>query len=72
MEEEQKDAVERRHKAELEQQIRQRIETKESLTRQMEEGIEKRRQEAREDARYKEEVNRFIFFICDDKKAFSS
>lgn len=70
MQEEQKETLERRHREEVEKQIRQRIETRESLSKQMDEVAERRRQEAREDAKYKDEVrvyDRNISFIAISK-----
>jgi isocitrate lyase len=55
-EEEQKQAMEQQHRANVEKALRQRIEVRESLMHQMTERQEKLRQEAAEDAKYKEEV----------------
>lgn len=73
MQEEQQEALERRHRDEIETQIRQRLETRASLSRQMEEVAERKRQEARENALYKEEVSIFmeIFAMAIHNRLFS-
>lgn len=60
MEAEERESIEQKHKEEIEREFRRRIETHDSLLRQMEERREKLRQEAEEDARYKEQV----FYKC--------
>lgn len=56
LEAEEREALEQKHKEEVEREFRRRIETHDSLMRQMEERRVKLRQEAEEDARYKEQV----------------
>ncbi|ERL94884.1 hypothetical protein D910_12157 [Dendroctonus ponderosae] len=56
MVEEQKEALERRHREEIEKQIRQRIEVRESLTEQLKEKEDRCRQEAIEDGKYKQQL----------------
>ncbi|KAJ8979961.1 hypothetical protein NQ317_006406 [Molorchus minor] len=56
LQEEQKEAIEQKHKKDVEKQIRQRIETLHSLKTQMVEKAERKRQEAEEDAKYKEQM----------------
>lgn len=60
MQEEQKEAIEYRHRAEIEKEIRQRLEMRESLSRQMREREERLIQEAKQDAAYKEQVNTYF------------
>lgn len=54
---EKKEEIERREKRDIERLIRQRIEINKSLGRQMEEREERLQQEAKEDARYRDEVS---------------
>lgn len=54
--EEQREAAEERYRQDMEKQIRQRLETRESLALQLKEKEERLRQEAAEDAKYKEQV----------------
>lgn len=56
--EEQKEETERRHREEVEKQIRQKLEVRESLTAQLKDRQERVRQEAAEDAKYKEQVTK--------------
>lgn len=56
--EEQKEETERRHREEVEKQIRQKLEVRESLTAQLKDRQERVRQEAAEDAKYKEQVKK--------------
>lgn len=57
MEAEERETLEQKHKEEVEREFRRRLETYESLMKQMEERRERLRQEAEEDARYKEQVH---------------
>lgn len=54
--EEQREAAEERYRQDIEKQIRRRLETRESLGLQVKEKEERLRQEAAEDAKYKEQV----------------
>jgi len=54
--EEQREAAEERYRQDMEKQIRQRLETRDSLALQLKEKEERLRQEAAEDAKYKEQV----------------
>lgn len=54
--EEQREAAEERYRQDMEKQIRQRLETRDSLALQLKEKDERLRQEAAEDAKYKEQV----------------
>lgn len=61
LEQEQIESIEKQHKAEVEKELRTRIEIRESLTKQMKERQERLKEEAKEDALYKEQVG--ITFI---------
>lgn len=54
--EEQREAIEERYRQDMEKQIRQRLETRQSLALQLKEKEERLRQEAAEDTKYKEQV----------------
>ncbi|XP_048518961.1 meiosis-specific nuclear structural protein 1 isoform X3 [Dendroctonus ponderosae] len=66
MVEEQKEALERRHREEIEKQIRQRIEVRESLTEQLKEKEDRCRQEAIEDGKYKQQAHLHCLNPCNN------
>ncbi|KAF5295555.1 hypothetical protein FQR65_LT10418 [Abscondita terminalis] len=56
MEEEEKEAMEKRHRAEVEKVLRSRIEVRESLIRQMQDHVEQKHLQAEEEAKFKQEM----------------
>lgn len=66
LEEEKKEAIEKRFRAEIEKAMKMRQETQQALDCQLEERKEKIRLEAEEDAKYKEQVRIYLktnFFL---------
>lgn len=62
-EEELKDEEERKYREVIHNQLRQRLEMRETLTDQIQEKQKKLRKEAEEDARYKQEVYTYILLF---------